>query len=50
VSLVLPFPAELSGASYAQMFAVAIAVGLITSLIGARRALTTDPALAFGAA
>ncbi len=50
VSLVLPFPAELSSASYAQMFAVAIAVGLVTSLIGARRALTTDPALAFGAA
>jgi putative ABC transport system permease protein len=50
VGLALPFPAELEAASYAQLFGIAIVVGLLASLIGARRALTTDPALAFGAA
>jgi putative ABC transport system permease protein len=50
VGLALPFPAEMEAASYVQMFAIAIVVGLVASLIGARRALTTDPALAFGAA
>ncbi len=50
VGLVLPFPAELEAGSYLQMFTIAIVVGLLASLIGARRALTTDPALAFGGA
>lgn len=50
VGLALPFPAEMEAASYIQMFGIAIVVGLVASLIGARRALTTDPALAFGAA
>jgi putative ABC transport system permease protein len=50
VGLSLPFPAELETASYVQTFGVAILVGLLASLIGARRALTTDPALAFGGA
>jgi putative ABC transport system permease protein len=50
VGLALPFPAELEAASYGQMFGIAIVVGLLASFIGARRALTTDPALAFGAA
>ena len=50
VGLALPFPAEMEAASYVQMFGIAIVVGLVASLIGARRALTTDPALAFGAA
>jgi len=50
VGLALPFPAEIEMGSYLQLFAVAIVVGLVASLIGARRALTTDPALAFGGA
>ena len=50
VGLALPFPAEMEAVSYAQLFVVAIVVGLVSSLIGSRRALTTDPALAFGAA
>jgi putative ABC transport system permease protein len=50
VGLALPFPAELEAASYGQMFGIAIIVGLLASFIGARRALMTDPALAFGAA
>lgn len=49
VGLLLPFPAEVETMSYVQMFGLAIVVGLVASLIGARRALTTDPALAFGA-
>ena len=50
VGLALPFPAEMEAVSYVQLFVVAIVVGLVASLIGSRRALTTDPALAFGAA
>jgi putative ABC transport system permease protein len=50
VGLFLPFPAELAAASYVQTFGIAIVVGLLASLIGARRALTTDPALAFAGA
>lgn len=50
VALGLPFPAELELASYLQLFAIAAVIGLLASLIGARRALTTDPALAFGGA
>lgn len=50
VGLGLPFPAELETASFVQLFGIAILVGLLASLIGARRALTTDPALAFAGA
>jgi putative ABC transport system permease protein len=50
VGLGLPFPAELEVASFVQLFGIAILVGLLASLIGARRALTTDPALAFAGA
>lgn len=50
VGLSLPFPAELELGSYLQTFGIAIAVGLVASLIGTRRALTTDPALAFAGA
>jgi len=50
IGLALPFPAELEVTSFVQLFGIAIIVGLLTSLIGTRRALTTDPALAFGGA
>ena len=46
----LPFPAELETGSFVQLFGISILVGLLASLIGARRALTTDPALAFAGA
>jgi putative ABC transport system permease protein len=46
----LPFPAELETASFIQLFGVSIVVGILASLIGTRRALTTDPALAFAGA
>jgi putative ABC transport system permease protein len=50
VGMALPFPAELEAASFVQLFGVSILVGLLASLIGTRRALTTDPALAFAGA
>jgi putative ABC transport system permease protein len=50
VGAALPFPAELEAGSFVQLFGVAIVVGLLASLIGARRAVTTDPALAFSGA
>ena len=50
VGAAMPFPAELETGSFVQLFVVAIVVGLLASLIGARRAVTTDPALAFAGA
>jgi putative ABC transport system permease protein len=50
VALGLPFPAELDVGSYLMLFGTAVIIGLLASLIGARRALSTDPALAFGGA
>jgi putative ABC transport system permease protein len=50
VSLGLPFPAEITALAMLKLFGVALAVGLLASLAGVRRALTTDPALAFGGA
>jgi putative ABC transport system permease protein len=50
VSLGLPFPAEITALSMVKLFGVALVVALLASLAGVRRALTTDPALAFGGA
>jgi putative ABC transport system permease protein len=50
VSLGLPFPAEITALAMLKLFGVALVVGLLASLAGVRRALTTDPALAFGGA
>lgn len=47
VSLGLVFPAEVGGSQVARLFVVAVAVGLLASLAGVRKALAADPALAF---
>ena len=48
VGLGLPFPSELGAAGILQLFAISVVVGVLASLAGVRRALTTDPAVAFG--
>ena len=48
VGLGLPFPSELGAAGILQLFAISVVVGVLASLAGVRRALTTDPAAAFG--
>jgi putative ABC transport system permease protein len=48
VGLGLPFPSELGAAGILQLFAISLVVGVLASLAGVRRALTTDPAAAFG--
>jgi putative ABC transport system permease protein len=50
VSLGLPFPATINFSAIAQLVLIAIVVGLFASFAGLRRALATDPALAFGGA
>jgi len=45
-----PFPVTMSSSSVLKTVVVAIAVGLLASLVGVRRAVTTDPALAIGGA
>jgi putative ABC transport system permease protein len=50
VSLGLPFPAEIGAAAVIQLLVVAAIVGLVASLAGVRKAVSTDPALAFGGA
>jgi putative ABC transport system permease protein len=50
VGLGLPFPSELGVAGIAQLVAISLVVGVLASLAGVRRALTTDPAVAFGGA
>jgi putative ABC transport system permease protein len=50
VALGLPFPAEITGGAIVRTIVVAVVVGLLAASIGARRAVTTDPALAFGGA
>jgi putative ABC transport system permease protein len=46
----MPMPSQLSIDSLFQILAVGIVVGVLASLAAVRRALTTDPALAFGGA
>ncbi|MFI5046641.1 MAG: FtsX-like permease family protein, partial [Acidimicrobiia bacterium] len=48
VRLGLPFPAALSASGVLQLVAISIVVGVVASLAGVRRALSTDPAVAFG--
>jgi putative ABC transport system permease protein len=48
VGLGLPFPSKLGAAGILQLVAISLAVGVLASLAGVRRALTTDPAVAFG--
>ena len=48
VKLGLPFPAQLGAAGVLQLGAISIVVGVLASLAGVRRALGTDPAVAFG--
>jgi putative ABC transport system permease protein len=50
VSKGMPFPIEIGVGSIAQLLGIAIGVGVLASLAGVRRALTTDPAVAFGGA
>jgi putative ABC transport system permease protein len=50
VSLGLPFPAKIGAAAISQLAVIALVVGIAASLAGLRRAVRTDPALAFGGA
>ena len=44
----LPFPSELGAAGIVQLVVISLVVGVLASLAGVRRALGTDPAVAFG--
>jgi putative ABC transport system permease protein len=46
----MPLPVTLSGASVIRIVIVGVVVGALASVAAVRRALTTDPALAFGGA
>jgi putative ABC transport system permease protein len=48
VGLGLPFPSELGTGGIVQLVVISLVVGVLASLAGVRRALTTDPAVAFG--
>jgi putative ABC transport system permease protein len=48
VGLGLPFPSELGAAGILQLVVISILVGVLASIAGVRRALSTDPAVAFG--
>jgi len=43
-----PFQLELTAAAVLRLLVVALVVGLVASLVGLRRAVAVDPALAFG--
>jgi putative ABC transport system permease protein len=45
-----PFPVTLSVGSVVKIVGVAVVVGLLASLVGVRRAVSTDPAIAIGGA
>lgn len=47
VSLGLVFPAEIGPSDVIRLFVIAVVVGLLASLAAVRKALATDPALAF---
>jgi putative ABC transport system permease protein len=44
----LPMRVEISTSSYAALAGIAVVVGILASLVGLRRAVGVDPALAFG--
>jgi len=48
VALGMPVKTGLSGAAVVQLMVISIVVGVLASLAGVRRALSTDPAAAFG--
>jgi putative ABC transport system permease protein len=48
LSPVMPFAVETPGSAYVQVLIIGIAVGLVAALVGLRRAVRIDPALAFG--
>lgn len=49
IAPVFPFPVEIPVSAYITIAVVGVAVGLLASLIGLRRTMRVDPALAFGA-
>jgi putative ABC transport system permease protein len=44
----MPMAVEVPGSAYAQLVIVAVVIGVLASLFGLRRAVSVDPALAFG--
>jgi putative ABC transport system permease protein len=48
ISPVFPFPVEIPAAAFVTLIAVGVVVGLVASLVGLRRTIRVDPALAFG--
>jgi putative ABC transport system permease protein len=48
IELGMPARAEMTAASVVQLVVVGLVVGVLASIAAARRALTVDPALAFG--
>jgi putative ABC transport system permease protein len=48
LSPTMPFAVETPGTAYVEVLVIGIVVGLVAALIGLRRAVHIDPALAFG--
>jgi putative ABC transport system permease protein len=48
LSPTMPFAVETPGSAYAQVLVIGVLVGLVAALVGLRRAVHIDPALAFG--
>jgi putative ABC transport system permease protein len=48
LSPIMPLGVETPGSAYVQMLVIGIVVGLVAGLVGLRRAVSIDPALAFG--
>jgi len=48
VGLGLPCPSKLGASGIVQLIVISIIVGVLASIAGVRRALSTDPAVAFG--
>jgi putative ABC transport system permease protein len=48
LSPVMPFAVETPGVAYAEVLVIGVVVGLVAALVGLRRAVHIDPALAFG--
>lgn len=44
----MPFAVETPGIAYAEVLVIGVVVGLVAALVGLRRAVHIDPALAFG--
>jgi putative ABC transport system permease protein len=45
-----PFEVSIEGSAYVTLVVIALVVGFVASLVGLRRAVGVDPALAFGGA